>query len=274
MDLIILELVELFDYLLYYANYPRGSRIIVYTDSQYARDLLLGSSIPTSHPQLVHLAQQYFVALRTQYHVDLRKVPSHVGIPGNEIADRQAKQGIYTRSTLGRFSTTPAASLSPPDMGYNFDIWSHMTVEAQDETFTKLMTQSLALVPCLPLAAKKPWISSHTRFLIKTFQQTHYTDLSQLKLNRKRIKKSARNDKKLFISNNLYTDFHVSNVNQWRHTRQIKSEFRPRSTGLFDVSGSLVSKDKRASTFADYLAQKVWFSSSDPVVPAIAQYDS
>ena len=53
-------LIELFDYLLYYANLPLRSDIAIFTDSDYAMRLILGDSFPNTHQQLVALAQQYF----------------------------------------------------------------------------------------------------------------------------------------------------------------------------------------------------------------------
>ena len=111
-------LIELFDYLLYFSDFQKGDMVIIYTDSQYAQSLLLGSSTPVAHHQLVILAQQYFTALRTVYRVHLLKVPSHEGIPGNELADRLAKKGVHSSGKLGRFSTTPSTSLRPPDIGF------------------------------------------------------------------------------------------------------------------------------------------------------------
>ena len=51
------------------------------------------------------------------------------------------------------------------------------------------------------------------------------------------------------------------------HTRHIRSDFKPRSAGLFNDKGKLVSSSQRARTFADYLANKIWHSSQDPPVP-------
>ena len=56
--------IELFDFLLYHSTLLRGNSVVVYTDSQYVLDLLNGSSLPSTHPQLVNLAQQYYTALR------------------------------------------------------------------------------------------------------------------------------------------------------------------------------------------------------------------
>ena len=123
-------LIEQFDYLLYYSEIAVGSSIAIYTDSSYARNLILGSSLPASHLLLVSLAQQYYAALRCILHVKLLSVPAHEGIPGNGIADRLAKQGVYSRCSVGRFSSLPAASLSPPEVGFNVEQWTSKTIES------------------------------------------------------------------------------------------------------------------------------------------------
>ena len=89
-------LIELFDFLLCHSAFRPGDALIIYTDSQYALSLLLGSSLPTTHQQLVVLAQKYYTALRCLYRVTLRKVPSHEGIPGNELADTLAKRHLLS----------------------------------------------------------------------------------------------------------------------------------------------------------------------------------
>ena len=116
-------LIELFDYLLYYANLPSRSDVTIYTDSEYAMRLILGDSLPNTHHQLVTLAQQYFAALRTLHHVTLSKVAGHSGVIGNELADSLAKKGVKEYGSLGRFSGPRTAALSPPDIGYNTDQW-------------------------------------------------------------------------------------------------------------------------------------------------------
>ena len=50
-------LIQLFDFLLYHSAFRPGDALIIYTDSQYALSLLLGSSLPSTHHQLVVLAQ-------------------------------------------------------------------------------------------------------------------------------------------------------------------------------------------------------------------------
>ena len=126
-------IIELFDYLLYYSGLDRGDYVVVYTDSQYVLSLLLGTSLPCTHPQLLSLAQQYYAALRAQYRVSIQKVPGHRGYPGNEIADLMAKKGVTQLGSLGRCSTSPSSPLSPPDTGFNNSSWAAIGVEARDK---------------------------------------------------------------------------------------------------------------------------------------------
>ena len=159
----------MFDYLLYFSEFQRGDAVVVHTDSQYAQSLLLGSSTPVAHHQLFILAQQYFTALRTFYRVGLLKVPSHEGIPGNELADRLAKKGVHSSGKLGRLSTTPSASLRPPEIGFNEANWTLLPVTSQDDFLHSHIKDNFHLIPELPLAAKKPWISERTLRLISRF---------------------------------------------------------------------------------------------------------
>ena len=99
--------IELFDFILYYPQLPIGSEIKVFIDSQYVVRCLLGDQLPSTHHQLAELVQQYFTALRTVYFVQLIKVSSHIGIPGNELADVLANRGVSSYGTIGRFSTNP-----------------------------------------------------------------------------------------------------------------------------------------------------------------------
>ena len=173
---------------------------------------------------------------------------------------------------MGRFSTATSASLRPPEIGFNESNWTLLPVTSPDDFLLSHIKDNFHLIPELPLAAKKPWLSERTLRLISRFQNTTFTDCAPLKAARKAIKQSARNDKKLFIAQNLVNDFQGSSVHQWDHTRQIRSKFKPRAAGLYDTHGKLVSSSQRAKTFADYLADKVWHSAADPSVPVNNPY--
>ena len=195
--------IELFDYLLYHSCLARGDTVVVHTDSQYVLSLLQGSSLPTTHPQLVSLAQQYYTDCPTQFRLFVQRVPGHHAVPGNEIADRLAKRGVNSSGTIGRFSTTPSRPLQPPDIGFNSHSWKEFSVEGQDKFIVSQLTDNLGLIPHLPLAAKKPWISEDTLQLIADFQSRQFTEMDDLKRARKIIKKSAHKDKKLVISRHV-----------------------------------------------------------------------
>ena len=114
---------------------------------------------------------------------------------------------------------------------------------------------------------RSSWISDDTHTLIAGFQATSFDDLSALKTARKQIKKCARKDKKNFIRQHLESDFHGSSAQQWEHIRSIRSDFKPNAAALYNTEGKLVSKSQRAKTFADYLADKIWYSELDSPVP-------
>ena len=111
--------IEFFGFFLFYSSLNRGDIVVVYTDSQYVLDLLDGSSLPSSHPQLIKLAQQFYTALRVQFSFKIAKVPGHKVYPGNEMADVLAKRGVTRTATAGRFPCTPSRPFKPPDIRFN-----------------------------------------------------------------------------------------------------------------------------------------------------------
>ena len=94
--------IELFDYLLYYANLPPCSDITIYTDSEYAMRLILGDSLPNTHHQLVTLAQQYYTALRTLHHVTLSKALRHNRQRVGRFSCQERCQGVWLLGSLLR----------------------------------------------------------------------------------------------------------------------------------------------------------------------------
>ena len=168
-------IIELFDYILYYSTLRLGSELRIFIVSQYVIRSLLGDQLPSTHHQLVELAQQYFIALRTIHLVYLIKVSSHIGIPGNDLADLAdalANRGVSTYGTLGRFSVPHTQPLSPPAVGYNSQSWLSKTPQKQSEFLTTLFEKHRSTIPILPVSPQKPWISPHTLLLITEFQQS------------------------------------------------------------------------------------------------------
>ena len=249
-------IIELFDYILHFSSLPHGSSVKICIDSSYVIRSLQGDQLPSTHHQLVELAQQYYTAIRTVYYVDLIKVPSHTGIPGNELVDSVAKRGVSSFGSVGCFSIR--SPLNPPQLGYNSDIWLAKSPQEQSDFLCSLLLSKKYLIPTLPVSAKKPWITSATLDLISQFQDCTDLTVPEVKSLRKRIKKSASRDKKSFIAQHLQDDFHGSSIYQWRTARSIRKPFTPRSVNLYNIHGKLTSKDQRATTFAEYLSEKVW----------------
>ena len=148
--------IELFDYILFYSHIPLSAEIDIFIDSSYVIRSLQGDQLPCTHHQLVELAQEYFTALRSIHKVTLHKVSSHIGIPGSELADRLAKHGVTSYGTLGRFSLPRALLLTPPQLGYNSDIWLSKFLREQSEFLSSLILKHNSLIPTLPVSPKKP----------------------------------------------------------------------------------------------------------------------
>ena len=108
-------LTELFDFFLFHSPYPGLVQLVVYTDSQYVLSVVQGDARPTTPHQLVSRGQKHYTAVRRKYRATVLKISSHVGIPGNELADSLAKRGIHARSSVGRLSYIPVQPSSPPE---------------------------------------------------------------------------------------------------------------------------------------------------------------
>ena len=81
--------------------------IIFHLDSQY----VLGDSLPSSNLEFAILLLDYYHYLSSQTCVELRKVKSHTGIPGNDRADLNGNKGLSSHTSIGSFATCPPLEL-------------------------------------------------------------------------------------------------------------------------------------------------------------------
>ena len=196
--------------------------------------------------------------MRTQYRAVPHKVEAHVGVYGNELADSLAKAGVTSCGSLGRIHGPRARPLNPPDIGFNSEDWKSLGIEEQSRTLNELLKSHLPCVPKLQFSPKKPWITQGTLDLISEMHSNTDMTFQEVKQFRKRLKKSARKDKKQFIATALRDDFHGSSIDRWKQVRQLRSSFRPQSTNLISKDKKLVSKEERPQAFAEYLSDIVW----------------
>ena len=93
-DVLTSELYALHQALLYLDTHYTPRRAVVYTDSLSSLHLLL-SRHPASSILLVHNIQHAYLRLTNQgWKIVFQWVPSHTGIPGNDIADAAAKHAL------------------------------------------------------------------------------------------------------------------------------------------------------------------------------------
>ena len=161
---------------------PLPPHSIFHLDSQYVIDFLLGLPLPCSNIELAILLLDFYHHLASRTYVELRKVKSHTGIPGNDRADLNASKGITSCTPIGRFATFPPLVLpvlprldTPSSAPDSLKIVQTIT-SSYDECF-----------PPKPPIARKPYISSDTISLIAQLPHTSSTDLKPF---RNKIKKS------------------------------------------------------------------------------------
>ena len=179
-------IIEVFDYILYFSQFPFGSEVDIFIDSSYVIRSLPGDQLPSTHHQQVEFAQQYHTALRAVHKVTLHKVSSHTGIPGNELADSLAKRGVTIYGSLGRFSPPRTLLLSPPQLGYNSDIRLSKSPQEQSDFLCFPILNHRSLIPTLPVSPKKLGFHKTLSLITSLHSSTDLTIL-ELKASRKRI---------------------------------------------------------------------------------------
>ena len=187
---------------------PLPHHVIFHFDSQYVIDLLLGLSLPSTNSGLAILLLDYYHYLSSLSCVELRKVKSHTGIPGNDRADLNATKGLSSCTSIGRFATFPPLDLPS-------QTWIHL-----QQRLTLSKSFKLSLPPPKPPLARKPYISSATISLIS---QLPHTTSTELKPRRNKTKESFKLKKKRRISSNLHTDYIGSPSEHWRTIKRVRS---------------------------------------------------
>ena len=195
--------------------------------------------------------------MKATYHVSVHKVPSHVGIPGNEYADRVAYTGNFSIGNTGRFAHSEDRSLRPPVCSWDLSSWEGKSLNEQNQHLRAAIEEAKKLIPFLPLQPHKPWISRNTLQLIADFRDSVGLSADEVKSTRNRIKAAARRDKKLFAKTQLSKDYE-SSPKQWTTIRKLRKEFKPRTPGIKDSEGKLMPQHRRADTIKKYLSEEVW----------------
>ena len=136
-------------------------------DSQYVIDTLRQHPC---HPLTFSLPQpscDYFTHLSTLATINIHKLKSHTGIPGNERADLNADNGVTRLTAIGRFSSFPPSSLYPlpflPIALPNPDTFTEQFVATLASTFNSVF-------PKIHQQARKPYLSDST---LQFSQQLH-----------------------------------------------------------------------------------------------------
>ncbi|OLP75530.1 LINE-1 retrotransposable element ORF2 protein [Symbiodinium microadriaticum] len=219
-------------------------------------------SLPAAHAQLQHINLRMLV---TVFRASLMQLPKVVGFPVLPCVD--LKHVEYAKA-LNLSGQCPGLAERPflPGMAWIETLKGLATSEHVVHFLLQTIDEAKKLIPVLPLQPRKAWISRGTLDLITKLRDSTGLTPEEVKAFRKCIKKSARQDKRLFVKNNLTKDYE-STPSQWTTLRKLKKPFSTKTPGIRDPEGKLHSTKQKPEVFCKYLTQHVWKSADEQMPP-------
>ena len=143
-------------------------------------------------------------------------------------------------------------------------------LEELSATVTRAMHEASSCLPKLAAQRKNPWIGQSTLELIESRNLARSSgDYFAEKDFNRRIKASARSDRKIWLS-------HCLASGDWSAIRKLRTKPKICQGRLRDMTGNLVSSDRRPETLAEYLEQIQWavkFPEESPQTTAMFNSD-
>ena len=233
-----------------------------YVDSQYAIDVLLGTSAPIDNILLVSNLRSHFSILSSRFPTSIFKVQSHVGIEGNERADTLAAQGVLSTSFLqGRFLQSPPDFLLPSAI---YQSPSH-SLSSIEQHYSSLMScikhSSSTHLQQIKVKRKQKYVSADTISLIaqrNSLVKSDYRNRQEFNIIRSKIRKSLKKDKQAFVKEALDSDFRGGPAEKWQQIKRLRTVFTPHPPAVKDPSGKVEFSDRKPDILAEYLSTNVW----------------
>ena len=259
--------LEALDYL---SRVPPTQPVTFFLDSQYVLDILQGTSVPDYHLPLIELLFHSLSFTLTRVHLAFAKVQAHVGIEGNERADANASKGTHQLAPIGRHASTPPLPLlsQAPSIPLSF---SQAPISQQSDHLARVLTTAAThSLPRKTMSVRKPYLSSTTRQLISGITSDQHSP-DQIHL-RKVIKKSAKQDRKRWILDQITRDHQGDTSSQWRTIRHLRATYQPRTKQVRFPDGSLSTAGAKPEALAQHLVADVWNSVDLPPLDSTPLY--
>ena len=194
-----------------YAHTHDHTAVTVYSDSEWAINVIKGRWRAKANRNLVHHAQK--LVTQTGLKVHLHWVKSHQGTEGNEMADRLAHRGKTNQ--VRRSAVVPILPLqkdqTPPTAAHKLAL--AMQSAAQQVFRYKERSHT------------KPWITDATLRLLADARSAQATQAESWKHKRNLAKRSARKDRVNWIHDQLTADPDATHSSVWNVVKRQKKGF-------------------------------------------------
>ena len=242
------ELTAIIEALLY-AQEHNANKVHIYTDSQWALNVIKGKWKAKTHKQMVHTAQLLFKTIKPH----ISWVKGHQGTEGNERADNLADHGKTSTQAEGArilpLQTTPTLTITP----------GHNATELQ----TALLTAAQEALPYKQRKPKTKWITQPTLDALQQARNALALGQENWKSLRNRAKRMAKKDRIQWIHQQLVSDIAADHSSVWHTVRSQRKGFVGKKSHLV-VNNKPVPWTKTHEAFKDHLENTQWAKPNIP----------
>ena len=260
-------ILEALDYVLRHRTSHSISSLNIFTDSQFALDLIHGLSTTTEHTYLLSLIHKTLDLLLPHMPISILKIKGHSGQQGNDRADSLAKRGVSTDAQRGRHAPPVRPLVVENATAPAPAAFLDLTLAEQAGALQRAAIAA-APPPTLPTQYKRSYLSNKTKRLIDIVHSTPPSEHETLKRLRKIIKRRARKEKRQHTCDNLLQDSTGPPSKQWSTLRFLRKSYNPKTKGVRKPNGRMSTSTEKPQVFANHLSTNVWNHIPTPPLPS------
>ena len=240
------ELSAIIEALLFALEHEYGE-VVIHSDSKWAILMIQGIWKPKTNKDLVVLAQRLTHQCGLKVH--LQWVKGHVGVEGNELADRLANEGRDTAVFQGGRSIPLPGLTTPPVTDTSSSPLSGFV--------SRMQVAARTLIPLKERTPGRPWITDTTLHALRQAREAQAAMSENWKQLRNNAKRLARRDRVKWVHDQIHSDPGGDFSQVWNVVRRQRKGFQGKRSHLC-VEGKPVPWSSTHKAFRDHLETKQW----------------